>query len=103
MGDSADGYPGLAGYGPKTAARLIARHGRLEDFPADVLGDRLKDALLYKTLATLRTDAPLFDDVEALCWRGPTPSFGPAAEKIGDARLTARVRQLAQARSAKIP
>jgi 5'-3' exonuclease len=103
VGDSADGYPGLPGYGPKTSARLIARHGRLEDFPLEVLGDRRGDALLFKRLATLRADEPLFDDVEALRWRGPRPSFGPAAEKIGDARLTARVRQLEKARSSKIP
>ena len=75
VGDAADGYPGIAGFGPKTAARLIARHGPLEDFPPEVLGQRRPEALLFKTLATLRTDAPLFDDVEALRWRGPTPSF----------------------------
>ncbi len=89
--------PGLAGYGPKTAARLIARHGALEDFPPEVLGERRKEALLFKTLATLVTDAPLFDDVEALRWRGPAPAFGPVAEKIGDARLTARVQALENA------
>jgi 5'-3' exonuclease len=102
VGDSADGFPGLAGYGPKTAARLIARHGRLEDFPPDLLGERRADALLFKTLATLRTDAPLFDDVEALRWRGPTPSFGPVAGKIGDARLTTRVQELERALGPKI-
>jgi len=102
VGDAADGYPGLAGYGPKTAARLIARHGPLEDFPPEVLGQRRAEALLFKTLATLRTDAPLFDDVEALCWRGPTPSFGAVAGKIGDARLTARVQGLGKALGPKI-
>jgi len=102
VGDAADGYPGLAGYGPKTAARLIARHGRLEDFPHEVLGQRRPEALLFKTLATLRTDAPLFDDVEALRWRGPKPSFGPVAGRIGDARLTARVQELEKALGPKI-
>ena len=102
VGDAADGYPGLAGYGPKTAARLIARHGPLEDFPPEVLGQRRPEALLFKTLATLRTDAPLFDDVEALRWRGPTPSFGSVAGKIGDERLTARVQELEKALGPKI-
>ncbi len=101
VGDSADGFPGLAGYGPKTAARLIARHGRLEDFPPDALGERRGDALRFKTLATLRTDAPLFDDVEELRWRGPTAAFAPAAAKIGDARLTARVGALEKAATPK--
>jgi 5'-3' exonuclease len=94
VGDAADGYPGLPGYGPKTAARLIGRHGRLEDFPPEVLGIQRERALLFKTLATLRTDAPLFDDVETLRWRGPTASFGRVAEAIGDAKLTARVFDL---------
>ena len=102
VGDAADGYPGLAGYGPKTAARLIARHGPLEDFPPEVLGPGRPEALLFKTLATLRTDAPLFDDVEALRWRGPTPSFESVAGKIGDARLTARVQELEKALGPKI-
>src|SRR5262245_5488382 len=56
VGDAADGYPGLEGIGRVSAARLINRYGRLEDFPADVLGERRKLALLFKTLATLRTD-----------------------------------------------
>ena len=102
VGDSADGFPGLAGYGPKTAARLIGRHGRLEDFPAEVLGDRRRDALLFKKLATLTTDAPLFGDVEELRWRGPTPAFGAVAEQIGDGRLTARVQELEKAIGSRI-
>jgi 5'-3' exonuclease len=60
VGDSSDGYPGLPGYGPKTAARLIGRHGHIEEFPPDVLGEHLADALLFKRLATLKSDAPLF-------------------------------------------
>src|SRR5690606_20663513 len=72
VGDSADGYPGIAGIGPVTAARLIEKHGAIEDFPAAVLGDRCDLALLFKTLATLRTDAALFSDVDELRWRGPT-------------------------------
>src|SRR5690348_8651138 len=75
VGDSADGYPGVAGIGAVTAARLINRHGPLEEFPAEVLGDNRELALLFKTLATLRTDAPLFGDVSAVEWRGPTSRF----------------------------
>ena len=94
VGDSADGYPGLPGLGPKTAASLINRHGPLEAFPPDVLGPNRELALLFKTLATLRTDAPLFNDVEELRWRGPTPAFAAVAERIADARLTTRVTAL---------
>lgn len=94
VGDAADGYPGIAGLGAKTAARLIQQHGRLEDFPPDVLGANREAALLFKTLATLRIDAPLFADVEQLRWRGTTAAFASIAEKIADARLTPRVRDL---------
>jgi 5'-3' exonuclease len=90
VGDAADGYPGIAGYGPKTAARLINRYGRIEDFPFEILDDNLESALLFKKLATLRIDAPLFADVEQLRWRGATESFASLAEKIGDARLATR-------------
>jgi 5'-3' exonuclease len=96
VGDSADGYPGLAGIGSVTAARLINRHGALEDFPADVLGDRRQLALLFKTLATLRTDAPLFDDVSKLAWNGPTAAFGGIAERFGDGRLVRRAEAAAR-------
>lgn len=91
MGDSADGYPGVPRCGAKTAARLIARYGPIEQFPSDVLGEHTEHALLFKTLATLRTDAPLFDDVDQLHWRGPTPSFAAMMERIGDGRLVERV------------
>jgi 5'-3' exonuclease len=94
VGDSADGYPGIPSYGPKTAARLIARYGRIEDFPSEILGDNRERALLFKRLATLRTDAPLFDDVEALRWRGVTPEFESVARAIDDSRLTTRVAAL---------
>jgi 5'-3' exonuclease len=97
VGDAADGYPGIAGLGAKTAARLINLYGPLESFPADVLNDsNRRNALLFKDLATLRTDAPLFDDVEELRWRGATASFPAVAEKIGDARLVTRVQTLAK-------
>src|SRR6185312_12131319 len=86
VGDSADGYPGISGCGPKTAAQLINRYGPIEKFPPDALNDEnRKFALLFKDLATLRTDAPLFKDVDELRWRGTTPEFAAVAEQIGNA------------------
>ncbi len=96
VGDSADGYPGIAGCGAKTAATLLNRYGPLEDFPLDALkeGNR-ESAFLFKTLATLRIDAPLFSDVEELRWRGAMSSFASMAERMGDERLAKRVVDLA--------
>ncbi len=95
VGDAADGYPGIPGIGPKTAATLLNRHGSIEDFPVDVLSeDNLANALLFKQLAILRIDAPLFEDVDELRWNGALPSFASVAEKIGDARLATRVEKL---------
>ncbi len=94
VGDSSDGYPGLAGLGPKTAARLVNQHGAIERWPPEVLGERRTLALQFKELATLRDDAPLFDDVEALRWRGPMPAFEGWVRKIGEPRLLARCRAL---------
>jgi 5'-3' exonuclease len=95
VGDSADGYPGIKGYGPRTAAQLINRFGPLEDFPVEIFSDdNRQNALLFKDLATLRIDAPLFDDVDKLRWRGPMRSFEMVAEKIGDKRLATRIREL---------
>ncbi|HXD32896.1 MAG TPA: 5'-3' exonuclease H3TH domain-containing protein [Pyrinomonadaceae bacterium] len=92
VGDSADGYPGIAGYGAKTAAQLINRYGRLEDFPDEVFRDGNRDhALLFKTLATLRLDVPMFKNVDELQWGGPTADFESMAEKIGDVKLAANV------------
>jgi 5'-3' exonuclease len=96
VGDSADGYPGIAGIGAVTAARMLNKYGRIEDFPADVLGDQMRFALLFKDLATLRTDAPLFADVDALRWRGPMASFAKRAEELGSPRLAARCEALMQ-------
>ncbi len=93
VGDAADGYPGLPGIGPVTAARLLNRHGSLETFPPDVLGDRRELALLFKKLATLRTDAALFRDVDELRWRGPTRGFAALAERLGAPRLLERCRK----------
>jgi len=100
VGDAADGYPGIAGLGPKTVASLINRYGRLEDFPVDILReDNLASALLFKNLATLRIDAPLFANVNELRWRGATPAFAPVAKKIGDARLATRLLELEKRRA----
>jgi 5'-3' exonuclease len=90
VGDSADGYPGIDGIGEVGAARLITRFGAIEDFPPEVLGERREMALLFKNLATLRTDAALFQDVEALRWPGPTPSFPEWTHKLADNRLLTR-------------
>ncbi len=94
VGDAADGYPGIPRFGAKTAARVIQQYGAIEQFPAEVLGDHRQNALLFKHLATLRKDEPLFDDVEALRWNGPTTSFETATQAIGDARLLTRVKGL---------
>jgi len=90
VGDTADGYPGLEGIGRVGAARMINKHGAIEKFPPEVLGERKELALLFKKLATLRTDAPLFTNVDTLKWQGPTPEFTELAGKIGDARLLER-------------
>src|SRR5205823_4318257 len=76
-----------------SAARLIARYGAIEEFPATVLGERRELALLFKTLATLRTDAELFEDVDELRWRGPTAAFSACAAHLGDERLLGRSRK----------
>jgi 5'-3' exonuclease len=103
VGDAADGYPGIPGIGAVTAARLVNRHGVIENFPADVLvGDARDRALLFKNLATLRTDAHLFDDVEELRWRGPTQAFGKCSEILGEPRLLERSRAAIQSPAAGI-
>ena len=95
VGDSADGYPGIEGIGEVGAARLVRQYGAIEDFPPQSLaGERREHALLFKRLATLRTDAPLFKDVEELRWRGATEAFDAWAAKIGDARLLSRTQKL---------
>ena len=90
VGDAADGYPGIAGIGAVTAARLINRHGAIESFPPQVLGDKRELALVFKDLATLKTDAPLFGDVEELRWRGPKQGFAACAERMDAPRLVGR-------------
>lgn len=95
IGDAADGYPGMPGIGAVTAARLLNRHGPIEDFPAEVLGERRALALLFKNLATLRTDAALFESVEQLRWRGPTGTFADWATRRGETRLLERCTKAA--------
>jgi 5'-3' exonuclease len=103
VGDAADGYPGIKGLGAKTAAALINRHGHIEDFPAAVLTEENRElALLFKTLATLRTDAPLFSPttgsdlkkIDDLLWRGATPGFAAWAKRIDAEKLVPRVEKL---------
>jgi 5'-3' exonuclease len=97
VGDSADGYPGVKGCGAKTAASLINRYGHIEKFPAEVFQDNNRTlALLFKDLATLRTNAPLFKHVEELRWKGPMNSFPSVAKQIDDARLAERVQKLSR-------
>jgi 5'-3' exonuclease len=90
VGDPQDGYPGIPGIGRTTAARLLNQYGPIEAFPPSVLGEQRERALLFKDLATLKTDAPLFRDVDELQWRGPTSGFDVYAEGMGDGRLLDR-------------
>jgi len=99
VGDSQDGYPGIPGIGPSTAASLLNRHGPIESFPASVLGAQRERALLFKNLATLRTDAPLFADIDEIEWRGPTPAFADWPQRMDDKRIQARVEKAVAARS----
>ena len=93
VGDAQDGYPGIRGIGPTTAARLLNRYGPIDGFPGNVLGDDRERALLFKNLATLRTDAPLFRSIDELEWRSPTDAFPAMVERLADARLLERSRK----------
>src|SRR5438552_15881463 len=90
VGDVADGYPGIPGIGARTAAQLLNRYGAIEKFPSNVLGEQRDLALLFKNLATLRTDAPLFKKVETLRWRGATPAFADWTDRMKAPRLLER-------------
>ena len=90
VGDAADGYPGIRGIGAVGAARLLNQYGIIEDFPPSVLGENRELALLFKLLATLRTDAQLFVDVEQLRWRGSTGAFAACADRMGADRVLQR-------------
>jgi 5'-3' exonuclease len=95
VGDTADGYPGIEGIGPKGAARIINAHGPIESFPPNVLGENLSAALLFKKLATLRIDAPLFKNVDELKWRGATTQFEQISIDMQADRTFARAKKLA--------
>ena len=106
VGDSADGYPGLRGWGAKSSASVLGKFGHLESIPgdwrewhvnvasagslADTLNRERDRALLFRTLATLRTDMQLFEDVEELRWNGPTPAYDDVAARLDAARTTTR-------------
>ena len=94
VGDAADGYPGVSGIGSVTAAQLLNRYGTIENFPPAVLGERRELALLFKNLATLRTDAELFGDVDELRWRGPTTAFASWTKRMEAPRLLERCLKL---------
>ena len=105
VGDSADGIPGIPGWGAKASSALLARYSRMEDIPSDPslwdgvsvrgaarlagsLSQRRVEAALYKRLATLRRDVPLREDLEDLCWKGvPRGRFLDWCERLGQERL----------------
>jgi 5'-3' exonuclease len=93
VGDSADGYPGIAGIGAKGAAALIGRHGKIEDFPPEALNEQRELALLFKKLATLRTDAPVMSTVDELRWRGPTDAFAECCARMDAPTLPDRAKK----------
>ena len=95
VGDAADGYPGISGYGAKTAAHVLNSYGPIESFPASVLGENRDLALLFKKLATLRTDAPLFRKIDTLRWRGSIPAFAKWTERMEAPRLLERCEKAA--------
>jgi 5'-3' exonuclease len=111
VGDSADGFPGINGWGPKSAAVMLAHYGHLEAIPdapgqwevsvrggpklAVTLAAHREEALLFKDLATLRTDPPVIGDVTDLRWTGPTEVFDEVAERIDAAPIARRARNLA--------
>ncbi len=90
VGDAADGFPGISGIGKIGAARLLNRHGPIEQFPAGVLGEAREQALLFKRLATLRTDAAVFMDAGEMRWLGARTSFLAVTERMGNPALFQR-------------
>ena len=103
VGDAADGYPGIRGFGAKTAAKILNQCGPIESFPPTVLGAELELALLFKKLATLRSDEPLFKSVQTLRWRGATAGFSEWAERMEAPQLLDRCQKAAAAASAVHP
>jgi 5'-3' exonuclease len=106
VGDSADGFPGIAGWGPKAAALVFSRYPHLEDIPKDGrdwdpsirrairLAESLfaawDDALLFRTLATLRLDVPVFESIDDLLWKGPRPEFDEMCKRLSAPELLRR-------------
>jgi 5'-3' exonuclease len=96
VGDAADGFPGIRGIGAVTAARLLNAHGPIDTLPERALdAEQRQQALLFRTLAILRTDAPLFASVDEIAWRGPTERFAKCVARLGDQRLLERTRKAA--------
>ncbi len=111
VGDTADGFPGLPGWGAKSAAAVLARYGRLEDIPADpatwditvrgaaklgaVLQEQFDDALLFRLIATIQTEAPTMANVDELRWTGPRPELAEVAARLDAPRLVERANKLA--------
>ncbi len=96
VGDTADGYPGISGIGKVGAAQMLNQWGPIEHFPETVLGAQRELALLFKDIATLRSDTPLFENVDELQWKGPGPGFSARSKRMGDDRLHTRAMTLAE-------
>jgi 5'-3' exonuclease len=115
VGDTADGYPGIAGWGPKAAAQVLSQYPRLEDVPKEprqwhpsirkamslskTLTDNWEDALLFRELATLRSDIALLQNAEELLWRGPTADFAKWCERMKAPDLLRRTTAAAESRA----
>ena len=114
VGDTADGYPGLSGWGAKATASVLAHYKKLENIPREssewpknirgaaklsaTLQEFWHDALLFRTLATLRLDVPVFNDLDELCWRGPSDSFKEICERLKAPELFKKTQALAEKR-----
>ena len=117
VGDAADGFPGLRGWGAKSAAAVLGRYGRLEDIPADAaswdvpvrgaaklartLADDREQAVLFRTLATLRIDVPVFECVDELRWSGPKSGFFDLCARVNAPGYFRRAQALAESRAAR--
>lgn len=115
VGDSADGYPGIPGWGEKAAAACLSHYSHLENIPrswqdwpsgirrarllCESLFDNWKDALLFRELATLRRDVPVFDDIDCLRWRGPSSKFQNCCDHLKSSTLLARALKIGELRS----
>ena len=115
VGDTADGFPGLPGWGAKSAATVLARYEKLENIPLDshdwdvdvrsasklalTLKHQFDDALLFRVIATIQTDAPTMESVDELLWMGPTAELAEVAERLDAERLVERAERLATSRA----